>query len=538
MKQEVKIGQTDYTVLILVRDSTTGAPKTALTFESEGIDVCYTRVETDNDVVLTDGAPVTTTLTGDHVDWGFVLVDDTKAPGLYKLDIADGVFASGAWSAVVSFICTGCDPVHIEFVLVPEAPADGVKINSIADDKITAASINTAALTADAFAADAIVASTLATGALTADAFAADAIVAATLATGAITADAFAADAIVAATLNTGCITADAFAANAITAATLASDCIEAAKIKDGAITNAKVADDVDVNVKTITANAITATAINADAITADKIADNAFANEHFAAGALDAVWSTAARTLTAIDEDNTTLDLDATIEAILAASATIAALPTAAENADAVWDEVVTSGQHDTATYAGAGLLAAASAGDPWSTALPGAYGAGTAGKALSDVLADTNELQGNQGDWATATGFSTHSAADVAALVLVTPAQKLVTDANGYVTYSNSAPPAASAIADAVWDEAIGDHGGAGATGKAVADILADTNELQGDDYPTSIAAVKTVVDAVKVQTDKLTFTVANQVDANIQYVNDVALTGDGSATPWGPV
>lgn len=488
MKQEVKIGQTDYTVLILVRDSTTGAPKTALTFESEGIDVCYTRVETDNDVVLTDGAPVTTTLTGDHVDWGFVLVDDTKAPGLYKLDIADGVFASGAWSAVVSFICTGCDPVHIEFVLVPEAPADGVKINSIADDKITAASINTAALTADAFA--------------------------------------------------TGCITADAFAANAIVAATLASDCIEAAKIKDGAITNAKVADDVDVNVKTITANAITATAINADAITADKIADNAFANEHFAAGALDAVWSTAARTLTAIDEDNTTLDLDATIEAILAASATIAALPTAAENADAVWDEVVTSGQHDTATYAGAGLLAAASAGDPWSTALPGAYGAGTAGKALSDVLADTNELQGNQGDWATATGFSTHSAADVAALVLVTPAQKLVTDANGYVTYSNSAPPAASAIADAVWDEAIGDHGGAGATGKAVADILADTNELQGDDYPTSIAAVKTVVDAVKVQTDKLTFTVANQVDANIQYVNDVALTGDGSATPWGPV
>jgi len=477
MKQEVKIGQTDYTVLILVRDSTTGAPKTGLTFESAGIDVCYTRVETDNDVVLTDGAPATTTLTGDHVDWGFVLVDDTKAPGLYKLDIADGVFASGAWSAVVSFICTGCDPVHIEFVLVPEAPADGVKINSIADDKITAASINTAALTADAFAA------------------------------------------------------------NAIVAATLASDCIEAAKIKDGAITNAKVADDVDVNVKTITANAITATAINADAITADKIADNAFANEHFAAGALDAVWSTAARTLTAIDEDNTTLDLDATIEAILAASATIAALPTAAENADAVWDEVVTSGQHDTATYAGAGLLAAASAGDPWSTALPGAYGAGTAGKALSDVLADTNELQGNQGDWATATGFSTHSAADVAALVLVTPAQKLVTDANGYVTYSNSAPPAASAIADAVWDEAIGDHGGAGATGKAVADILADTNELQGDDYPTSIAAVKTVVDAVKVQTDKLTFTVANQVDANIQYVNDVALTGDGAATPWGP-
>ena len=32
-----------------------------------------------------------------------------------------------------------------------------------------------------------------------------------------------------------------------------------------------------------------------------------------------------------------------------------------------------------------------------------------------LAAIVADTNELQENQGDWATATGFSTHSAADV---------------------------------------------------------------------------------------------------------------------------
>jgi hypothetical protein len=138
MKQEVKIGQADYTVLVLIRDSTTGAPKTALTYASAGIDVCYSRVETDNDVVLTDGAPVETTLTGTHVDWGFVKVDDTKAPGLYKLDIADGVFATGAWSSVVSFICTGCDPVHLEFVLVPEAPYAGVSFANIFGTALTA----------------------------------------------------------------------------------------------------------------------------------------------------------------------------------------------------------------------------------------------------------------------------------------------------------------------------------------------------------------------------------------------------------------
>ena len=47
-----------------------------------------------------------------------------------------------------------------------------------------------------------------------------------------------------------------------------------------------------------------------------------------------------------------------------------------------------------------------------------------------------------------------------------------------------------------------------------------------------------VDTEVAAIKAKTDSLTFTVAGQVDANIQSVNDVTVNGDGSAgTPWGP-
>ena len=46
---------------------------------------------------------------------------------------------------------------------------------------------------------------------------------------------------------------------------------------------------------------------------------------------------------------------------------------------------------------------------------ALSGHAAAGSLGKAITDIEADTNELQGNQGNWLTATGFSTHSAADV---------------------------------------------------------------------------------------------------------------------------
>lgn len=57
---------------------------------------------------------------------------------------------------------------------------------------------------------------------------------------------------------------------------TISANAITSTAIQDGAITNAKVADDVDVNVKTITAGAITAAAIATDAIDSDAIATDA----------------------------------------------------------------------------------------------------------------------------------------------------------------------------------------------------------------------------------------------------------------------
>lgn len=53
------------------------------------------------------------------------------------------------------------------------------------------------------------------------------------------------------------------------------------------------------------------------------------------------------------------------------------------------------------------------------------------------------------------------------------------------------------------------------------------------------SALATVDTVVDAIKVKTDSLTFTVAGQVDANVQYVNDVQVAGTGAVgNEWGPV
>ena len=75
----------------------------------------------------------------------------------------------------------------------------------------------------------------------------------------------------------------------------------------------------------------------------------------------------------------------------------------------------------------------------------------------------------------------------------------------------------------------------------------IKADTLRVGGTlqtagDIPAMITVVDDFVDtevtAIKAQTDKMTFTVPNQLDVNIQSVNDTAVTGNGSAgTPWGP-
>ena len=67
-------------------------------------------------------------------------------------------------------------------------------------------------------------------------------------------------------------------------------------------------------------------------------------------------------------------------------------------------------------------------------------------------------------------------------------------------------------------------------GATGSGLTTLLAAASYTAPDN--AGIAAIK-------IQTDKLTFTVATQVDCNVQSVNDVQVKGTGTANdPWNPV
>lgn len=115
----VLVGKTDFTKLVFIPDpaSTDGSGKTGLV--AANLTVSYTRSETDNDVVVTD---VTSSLndlaalTTAHTDWGLKEVSSTLAPGLYRLDIADAVFAAGVFEACVYVMITSSAAVGTPIV--------------------------------------------------------------------------------------------------------------------------------------------------------------------------------------------------------------------------------------------------------------------------------------------------------------------------------------------------------------------------------------------------------------------------------------
>lgn len=135
-------------------------------------------------------------------------------------------------------------------------------------------------------------------------------------------------------------------------------------------------------NLPTIPNNWITAAGINTGAITAAK----------FAAGAIDAaaVADTAWQELIELCFTyNATADYaGATAGSLMKEIADNAggSSLTAADIADAVWDEAISG--HAISGSTGEALSAAGGAGDPWITALPGSYTSGQAGYILGTLL------------------------------------------------------------------------------------------------------------------------------------------------------
>lgn len=126
MKRLIKKGSTDVTIDVWIPDSasTTGGGKTGLAFNTASLVCYYRRGATGAATALT---LATQTVGGVHSDGGFVEIDATNMPGLYRLDLSDAIIATGV--PYVTMMLKGAAnmaPVAVELQLVdfdPESAA-------------------------------------------------------------------------------------------------------------------------------------------------------------------------------------------------------------------------------------------------------------------------------------------------------------------------------------------------------------------------------------------------------------------------------
>jgi hypothetical protein len=116
-KREIVAGVIDQTIDIWVGDSssTVGAGLTGLTFESASL-VCYYRKGATG--AAAELSLATQTVGGAHDDGGFVEIDATNMPGVYRLDLSDTMVAAEGVLIVQLTGAADMAPVNVEIEVV------------------------------------------------------------------------------------------------------------------------------------------------------------------------------------------------------------------------------------------------------------------------------------------------------------------------------------------------------------------------------------------------------------------------------------
>jgi hypothetical protein len=148
-KLAIKKASTDVTTYVFIQDSskTTGEGLTGLAYNTASLVGYYVRPKGSATAITL----ATQTVTGDHSDGGFVEIDATNMPGVYRLDLPDAVCATGVNSVVVMLKgATNMSPVVLELQLTDfdlNDASPNVTVADIATDAITAAAVKADAVT-------------------------------------------------------------------------------------------------------------------------------------------------------------------------------------------------------------------------------------------------------------------------------------------------------------------------------------------------------------------------------------------------------
>jgi len=371
-KLSVKPGSADISTLVFVLDSasTSGGGKTGIAYNAAGLACYYARPGS----AAAQLALATQTVTGAHSDGGWVEVDATNLPGVYRLDLSDAVCAVGVRSVVV--LCKGAAgmaPLPLEIDLAAEVLlSSGTGTGQIS------------------LSSGAVLLQPTQTGVT---------IPTVTTLTGhtAQTGDAFA----LIGTAGAG-LTALGDTRVANLDATVSSRLAPSGTLATVTTTTTATTCTSLTNLPAITTNWLTATGIAADAITAAKVAadvtteiqDGLATPTNITAGTITTVTGAVGSVTGNVGGSvasvtgavgSVTGNVGGSVASVTGAVGSVTGL-TSLTIADQVWDENLSG--HAGVGSTGAALAAAGGSGDPWATTLPGAYGAGTAGKIVGDNL------------------------------------------------------------------------------------------------------------------------------------------------------
>ena len=127
MKLQLQQGTTSYSAYVFIQDTsvTTGSGLTGLVYNTAGLTAYYIRPGGSAVSI----SLVTQTPTGAFSSGGFVAVDGTNLPGLYRLDVPNAAIASGVNSAIIMLKgAANMAPVLMEVELTAYNPYDAVRL--------------------------------------------------------------------------------------------------------------------------------------------------------------------------------------------------------------------------------------------------------------------------------------------------------------------------------------------------------------------------------------------------------------------------
>jgi len=131
MKKIIKAGATDQTLDIFIQDSssTTGGGLTGLAYNTASLVCYYRKGATGSATALT---LVTQTVGGAHSDGGFVAIDGTNMPGMYRLDLSDTIVATAGSVTLMLKGAANMAPLTIELQVSAVNLEDSVRFGMTA----------------------------------------------------------------------------------------------------------------------------------------------------------------------------------------------------------------------------------------------------------------------------------------------------------------------------------------------------------------------------------------------------------------------